>query len=142
MLLKTYSRLAGDVADTTTRPQDTESTAPASEVAATEKLPSQPVLFEMTGTLENLIEQQTPVTREIVRGLSQQLGLSMQGDEKSVNQEVASVSGLCKCPAGRADADGSVVAACFCRSRHGLRTINVRTEPLPEIHHAVNPHLC
>ena len=39
VLLKTYSRLAGDIADTTTRPQDTESTAPASEVAATEDLP-------------------------------------------------------------------------------------------------------
>ena len=48
-------------------------------------------------------------------------------------------AGLFECPAGGVDADRSVVTACFGSGLHGLRTTNARTEPFPEIQHAVNP---
>lgn len=84
VVLRSYSRMASDVADETSARPEPEAPETESNETATESVVPQLELFAMTGTLESILEQQGPATQEIVTGLSKQLGFSTQDDATSV----------------------------------------------------------
>ena len=83
VLLRTYSRIPNDEAKSD-RP-DAEASDQSNEAESTKNEAKKPELFTRIGTIDSILEDQTPVTKKIVTGLCKALDLSLQDDFTAVN---------------------------------------------------------